>query len=724
LFAASILLKPQLQGDTIRGKYVVNFSLPEGWSILADETWKPLTSNSFELNSIDLESLFALGKITLVEGVFGNNQKLIVGTCGNSRFTAEKYLSGIKVLLDYFHENIGELNQNEMRAILIDLPLPGDYMSGTPRLAVNMASGNFGMFEGMFWHYWFLKSAGGISEEEGGRVWWFGEALSPFYLCPVYKQLGDASGGDMWAINCDGSEWKEWYKVYLEKKGTKYDIALVDYYKKNQETKDSTYYFPLPYMKGSAVLYLLDKATSEVTGGESNIRDVGKNLYEKYAVKGKAYTMNDVLQEVNIISGNDFSDFFNAYIFGNEELPVISENNDFVIDLGVLREKSYKSTPNLEKVKPEPSVQQNDFELKKISKHFEVYFHAQDAEMATMLLLDCEKAYPIEVKLFGGEAKLKIKMFVTYDSKEYAEMGGNPDKVYGDDESAGGLWKQEGDEINWLRPIKSDYEKTHLSSSVCAHELNHAMMRQIYPGVYKNWVQWFNESNNFTKLVWIEERHLVGDFGNPFVDREPYAQLQKSILSNGPAIIPFSALIKADYGSLNETERHLFESEGEALYFFIESRYENGLQRLLVDYNKGITLQEAVKEAYGVTFEDLEKDFWIVANKSAQNLENHSGAIYGIKNRGVNTDLVEKLDNYEPFLALLSGYASAERAGIDLNTLRIEQAPPVNQSSSGQNNIGGESSGDFPWPLIIIPIIIIIFIWGFIKLIKKLFSKH
>ncbi|MFA6420029.1 MAG: hypothetical protein WCW13_04460 [archaeon] len=723
LFAASILLKPQVQGSIVQGTSVVNFSLSQDWSIMTDETWKPLASNSFEVDKKDFESLFAVGKINTTQGIFGNNQKLIVGTCGNAKFTTDKYLQGIKTLLDYFDKTIGKLNQKEMRAVLIDLPLPGDYMSGTPRLAINRASGDFGMFEGMFWHYWFLKSVGGISEEEGGRVWWFGESLSPFYLCPVYAQLGETAGDYMWAAKCDGSEWKEWYKVYASNKGTKYDIPMVDYYKKNQETKDLGYYYPLPYLKGGVVLYLLDKAFSETTNGEKNIQDVGKYLYENYAVKGQGYTMNDILQAVNNIFGNDFTGFFDSYIFGNEPLPIINENNDFKIDWSVLGNKIYKSVPNLEKLRPQPSVQQNDFELMKTNKHFEVFFHPNDSAMATMLLLDCEKAYPIEAKLFGGEAKLKIKMFVTYDSKEYAEMGGNPGMIYGENLSAGGIWSAEGDAINWLRPITSDYQKNQLSSGVCAHELNHAMMRQVYPGVYTNWIQWFNESNNFPKLIWLEEGHSVNEPGNPFINKEPYVQLQKSILSKEQVVISFSTLTKMNYGSLTETEKLLFESEGEALYFFIEARYENGLQRLLLDYNKGVTLQEAVKSAFGVTFEDLEKDFWIVANKSAQNSDNHTGAIYGIKNRGVDTGLAEKLGEYEPFIGLLSAYASAEKTGIDLNTLKIEEAPAVNPSDVGQNIPPEEPSGDFPWPLIVIPAIIIVVLLGVIKILKIIFSK-
>ena len=245
----------------------------------------------------------------------------------------------MRVCLDYFHQKIGKLPQNEMNVVVASLPLPVDYMSGTPRLAVTSTRGpgppsvsagkDWGMFEGMFWHYWFLKSVRYESQGDSDRAWWFGEGVSPFFLYPVYEKIGAAQNvAQAWDFSRKELTWENWYLIYERYRETKYNIALIDYPAKSRETSDVQYYFPLPYMKGSLVLHLLDASIKEATGGARDITDVVRYLYENFVLRGIGYKVEDILRITNEIAGSDYTAFFKAYVYGNESLPITTAGQD------------------------------------------------------------------------------------------------------------------------------------------------------------------------------------------------------------------------------------------------------------------------------------------------------------------------------------------------------------------------------------------------------------
>ncbi len=665
LYGGAVFLRPSSEGSV-----TINVIMPAGWSLITDETWSPLNSTAFTVGTGDLE-LFAPGNWSVYEGTFGDGQRLRVAICGVTKYAKGIYLGSIKTCLDYFHQHIGDLPQEELNVVLADLPLPVDYMSGTPRLAVNRAGGDWGMFEGMLWHYWFLRALRYDSQLDQDRAWWFGEGASPFLLYPVYEAIGGASDvATAWGFRYSNLSWKNWYMVYKQYAGTKYNIPLVDYPGKSRETGDVQYYFPLPYMKGFLVLHMLNLSMVEVTHGAKDVRDVIKYVYENYAVKGAGYTVEDVLSAVNTVSGNDYAAFFEAYVYGNEALPIFEEGGDYLIDWATLGDKTYRTLANSEKVRPTPQYWGGEvpegetatlLEMRKESRHFTVYFHQQDAKMAALLLLDSEKAYDAVTKIYGGEARLKVRMFMTYNSTEYAILGGNPSMVYGEGVSAGGVAVDAGDEINWLRPIPRMRTQMYDVAGPI-HELGHALMRQIYPGIYDNWEQWFNEGAPLPEMAWLDSEWAPEGY-SPFMDREPLAQLRTSLTGGSPSVIPLTLLAGMDYGSLGPSEQLLFRGEGIAFHFYVNSRYETGLQRLLTEYNRSVPLNVAAEEAFGETYAAVEKDLWKIAEKAALNINFTEMAISKVRREGVDVSLAQRLLSEEPFLALLTAYAAEARAG-------------------------------------------------------------
>ncbi len=676
LYAGAIILRPPNQG-----KVIVNFVMPSGWSVITDETWSPINSTAFTVWAGDLE-LFAPGNWSIYNGTFGDGQRLRVAICGATKYDKGVYLNGIKTCLDYFHEHIGKLPQEELNVVLAELPLPMDYMSGTPRLAVNRADRDWGMFEGMLWHYWFLRSVRYNTQYDEDRAWWFGEGASPFLLHPVYEAMGVASDVAIaYGSKYDNLTWKNWYEVYKQYVGTKYNIPLVEYPAKYRETSDVRYYVPLPYMKGHLVLEMLNLSMVEVTHGAKDLRDLVKYLYENYVIKGIGYRVEDILTAVNTISGNDYTAFFDAYVYGNETLPVLEQGGDYLFDWSILGNKTYMSLPNTDKVRPTPQSRCGPewdsaalLEMRKESSHFTVYFHKQDEKMAALLLLDSERAYDAVTKIYGSEGKLKIKMFMTYNSTEYAILGGNPKAVYGEDVSSGGVGVESGDEINWLRPIPRTQTQMY-DMAVPIHELGHALMRQTYPHIYDNWEQWFNEGMPLAEMAWLDSKWAPDDY-SPFKDHEAIKQLQSSLTGGSPSVIPLTQLAKMNFIPLNSTEQLLVQAEGITFHFYIVSRYDNGLRRLLIEYNRSVPLSVAVERAFGITYSDLEEELWATAKKAALHVNSSDAVISRIRREGVDTSLAERLRTEEPFLALVVAYSLETRAGAGPEHLNLGTLTP------------------------------------------------
>ncbi len=71
--------------------------------------------------------------------------------------------------------------------------------------------------------------------------------------------------------------------------------------------------------------YTLDQEIRRVTNGEKGVNDVIHYLYENYALKGKEVTSNDFIEAVNLVTGHDFTEFFNKYFYGTEKFPLVVE---------------------------------------------------------------------------------------------------------------------------------------------------------------------------------------------------------------------------------------------------------------------------------------------------------------------------------------------------------------------------------------------------------------
>jgi len=78
-------------------------------------------------------------------------------------------------------------------------------------------------------------------------------------------------------------------------------------------------YSELVYRKGNLVAYLIDKKlTEQVLSLDGYLRQI----YLNYGLKMMPVSNSIILEELNRYSGQDWTEFFNKYIDGTDELPL------------------------------------------------------------------------------------------------------------------------------------------------------------------------------------------------------------------------------------------------------------------------------------------------------------------------------------------------------------------------------------------------------------------
>lgn len=162
-------------------------------------------------------------------------------------------------------------------------------------------------------HAWVENALCVTQERKFDDGLWFREGITQYY--------GDRGAGKSAFNDWIQDHWRT-YKDEIQ--GTQYDIPLVDMPAKGKELGESPsgnnrHYILNVYWKGALVAYLMDE---RLIKGGLNLDDFLRYMYEKYTLKQRCFTTKDTIQALNEISGENWIDFFNAYIYGTGKLPL------------------------------------------------------------------------------------------------------------------------------------------------------------------------------------------------------------------------------------------------------------------------------------------------------------------------------------------------------------------------------------------------------------------
>lgn len=164
-------------------------------------------------------------------------------------------------------------------------------------------------------HAWLGGSIEDVSETKFRDSSWFIEGITQYYGTR-------ALGAKVFKSRMENN----WLLYILEILGSDYDIPLMDMPAKAKEEREDDYtnsdYWLYVYVKGALVGYMIDKRLSEQG---LNFDHLLKYMYDNFTLKKKPFQTKDVLKALNIISGEDWSEFFEDYIYGTEPLLLEGE---------------------------------------------------------------------------------------------------------------------------------------------------------------------------------------------------------------------------------------------------------------------------------------------------------------------------------------------------------------------------------------------------------------
>jgi predicted metalloprotease with PDZ domain len=189
----------------------------------------------------------------------------------------------------------------------------GEQGIGYEGIATNYASQYGERVAHEVFHAWVGNALRDDNEKKFDDGLWFREGITQYY--------GDRGAG----VRDYGNLMKDHWRIYQTQiLGTQYDIPLTDMPAKGKELGEdpagnNRRYRLNVYWKGALVAYMMDQ---RLTARGLNLDVFLKYLYDNYALKQTSFTTQDTIRALNVVSGEDWNDFFREYIYGTTKLPL------------------------------------------------------------------------------------------------------------------------------------------------------------------------------------------------------------------------------------------------------------------------------------------------------------------------------------------------------------------------------------------------------------------
>jgi predicted metalloprotease with PDZ domain len=160
---------------------------------------------------------------------------------------------------------------------------------------------------------------------------WFLEGTNEYLGVKAHLATG-AFTSDM------ANNWhNQFYNEYKSIAGSPNDMPLIQC-QESLPFRSSAWNICL-YSKSHTVLFLLDQTLGKLTDQKIWIENLYKYFLEKYSSNPvKVISENEILLATNQISGYDFKPFFDAYVIGNEILPIKIKNGQLEVEFDKLPE--------------------------------------------------------------------------------------------------------------------------------------------------------------------------------------------------------------------------------------------------------------------------------------------------------------------------------------------------------------------------------------------------
>ena len=309
-----LLLVKQEESEKLSYVYKT-FNTPTNWDVFSPE--EPLEDKTYMMDFSDIDGCYTayheISVISIPEGTYYEESKNIYGT--DMEIVLDKKIPDYKTYIPYmfkifenecwiFGEGVGK--RYGVYVVHYDKEVytsENTYSQGY--------SDRFEVVSEMYTHQIFHRWNGWepygtiIRPEDGYFRAFYSEAWNNYFNdWNRTKVLPGYNWDDM----------KHYYRVYkTEYLNTPKDIPVAFY------GNGDPYIW---YQKGPLVVYLLNKEIERVTNGGKSMVDVQREIWDRYGYQNGTFDYEDIIQIINKITGADFHQFFNDYVFGKKEIKI------------------------------------------------------------------------------------------------------------------------------------------------------------------------------------------------------------------------------------------------------------------------------------------------------------------------------------------------------------------------------------------------------------------
>lgn len=304
----------------------VSFNLPAGWNVYSPwtkqgDSYDPTLLGADIIDGLSLSS-FALGQFDIYTQTVGTTEVAVAAYHGWPTAVKEELAQQSWDILAYQTSVFGGSVGDDYLAIFCPAAPDGRKIrlgewSTSQGYAVRLKA------DGSYWGEWELFPHQSF-HRWNSWVWgllfkpmWFNEGSNEFYVLKTMTELRIEYPYDPHSINYMESKLWEWYNQYLKDYvATGNDWALAD----PNLPEDMDWF--MNYRKGAMVNFLLAREIYLRTDGTHNFDDFLQVLVQKYGHHAAPCYEECLKAELATLTGTDFTQFFDDYVYGMTTLPM------------------------------------------------------------------------------------------------------------------------------------------------------------------------------------------------------------------------------------------------------------------------------------------------------------------------------------------------------------------------------------------------------------------
>ena len=305
----------------VTGKARVNLDLPAGWRAIT--AWKRESSSSFVADLMEevVDSVFCIGQFQSAKREFGEHE-ILAAYCGDKKSTPDlekKVGLAIQIFTDYVMR-FGDFPFKSYLAILVGPDPNRKYnIHGSAHGAGFAGHVDWGVY--FMAHEIFHVWNGGITNQKSDYEGWFKEGFTEYYGYLTPYRLGLYSK-ERFVLRL-----MMLYREYLRKYDTKGDMPLrrvkEELARRETHEQPSSVRSWIMYYKGALVASHLDKEIRNRTDGRRSLDDLMYYIFHEF--REREYSSKDILEALNTVTEQDFSQFFSDFVYGTAKLPPITD---------------------------------------------------------------------------------------------------------------------------------------------------------------------------------------------------------------------------------------------------------------------------------------------------------------------------------------------------------------------------------------------------------------